>query len=137
MAPLASVVIPAYNCADYVAEAVQSVLDQAYPEREIIVVNDGSTDGTLEALHGFGNAIRVVDQENTGPAGARNAGLRAATGDYVALLDADDLWFRASSRGRSSTWTRIPRLARCSPTGRCGSRMPTAGSAVPHGSAAA
>ena len=92
MTPLVSAVIPAYNCAEYVSEAVQSVLDQDYPAKEVVVVNDGSTDGTLAVLRSFGAAIRIVDQKNSGPPVARNNGLLAARGDYIAFLDADDVW---------------------------------------------
>lgn len=94
MQPLVSVLIPAYNCAGFVAEAVQSALGQSYEAKEIIVVNDGSTDGTLAVLRGFGDAIRIVDQKNGGPPLARNAGLRIARGEYIAFLDADDVWAR-------------------------------------------
>ena len=89
---LVSVVIPAYNCARFVAEAVQSVLDQDYGNKEIIVVDDGSTDGTLEILRGFGDAIHLIAQKNAGPPVARNNGLHAVRGEYVAFLDADDVW---------------------------------------------
>lgn len=92
MASLVSVVIPAYNCAKYVAESIQSALDQDYPDKEIIVVNDGSTDDTLEVVRQFGDAVRIIDQPNSGPPAARNAGLRAVRGDYVAFLDGDDVW---------------------------------------------
>ena len=74
------------------AEARESVLHQGYPEKEVIVINDGSTDGTLDVLRGFGDAIRVIDQKNSGPPAARNAGLRAVRGEYIAFLDADDVW---------------------------------------------
>ena len=94
MPALVSVVIPAYNCAAYVAEAVQSALDQDYPEKEVVVVNDGSTDNTLAVLREFGQAIRIVDQKNAGPPVARNNGLAAASGEYVAFLDADDVWLQ-------------------------------------------
>lgn len=89
---LASVIIPAYNAAAYVAEAVDSVLAQDYPEVEIVVVNDGSKDNTLEVLRGYGDRIRVIDQANAGPPKARNAGLAAVRGEFVAFLDADDIW---------------------------------------------
>jgi glycosyltransferase involved in cell wall biosynthesis len=92
--PLVSVIIPVYNCQAYVAQAVRSALEQDYPNKEVIVVNDGSTDGTLAVLREFGNAIRVVDQPNGGPPRARNAGLQAARGDYIAFLDADDVWIQ-------------------------------------------
>ncbi len=90
--PLVSVIIPVYNCQAYIAQAVRSALEQDHPNKEVIVVNDGSTDGTLAELEPFGNAIRVVDQPNGGPPRARNAGLQAACGEYVAFLDADDVW---------------------------------------------
>jgi glycosyltransferase involved in cell wall biosynthesis len=91
---LVSVIIPVYNCQAYIAQAVRSALEQDHPSKEVIVVNDGSTDGTLAVLREFGDAIRVVDQPNGGPPRARNAGLRAARGDYVAFLDADDVWIQ-------------------------------------------
>lgn len=90
--PLVSVIIPVYNCEAYVAQAVRSALDQDHPNKQVIVVNDGSTDGTLAVLRQFGSAIDVVDQPNGGPPRARNAGLQAARGKYIAFLDADDVW---------------------------------------------
>lgn len=86
-----SIVIPAYNCAGTIAAAVESCLVQAYDDLEIIVVNDGSTDRTGEVLAAFGGRISVVTQQNGGLAAARNAGQRAATGEFVAWMDADDL----------------------------------------------
>lgn len=94
MSSSVTVIIPAYNCATYVAEAIDSVLAQDYETRELIVVNDGSTDDTLEVLRSYGNQIRVLDQKNGGPAAARNAGLSAARGDYIAFLDGDDVWIQ-------------------------------------------
>ena len=94
MSPLVSIVIPAYNCAAFVAEAVQSALDQDYPSTEVIVVNDDSSDKTPSVLRSFGDAIRVIDQKNSGAAVARNNGLAAARGEYVAFLDADDVWLQ-------------------------------------------
>lgn len=93
-APLVSVVIPAYNCAGTVAATIESCLAQDYHRVEIIVVNDGSTDGTAEVLAGFGPRIKVVSQPNGGLASARNAGQRMATGTYVAWMDADDIMAR-------------------------------------------
>jgi len=75
-----------------VAEAIQSVLNQTYRNFEIIVVDDGSTDNTREILAGFGDKIKVICQENKGVSAARNAGIAAARGDWVAFLDSDDLW---------------------------------------------
>ncbi|HMD04385.1 MAG TPA: glycosyltransferase family 2 protein, partial [Candidatus Binatus sp.] len=86
-----SVVIPTYNDAGTIAAAVESALAQAFDlEFEVIVVVDGSTDGTRGVLERFGDRIRVIDQNRRGVAGARNTGIRAATAEYIALLDADD-----------------------------------------------
>jgi len=89
---LVSAVIPTYNCADLVCDAVESALGQTWPQCEVIVVDDGSTDDTLSRLARFGNAISLVAQDHRGPAAARNAGIRASRGDLVAFLDADDIW---------------------------------------------
>ena len=88
-----SVVIPTHNDEATIAETLESVFAQRFDgEFEVIVVNDGSTDGTRAVLEKFGERIRVIDQENAGVAAARNAGIRAAAGEYIALLDADDTW---------------------------------------------
>jgi GT2 family glycosyltransferase len=88
-----SVIIPAYNRAELIGLTLQSVLAQELGDLEIIVVDDGSTDGTPEIVRTFGDRITLLHQENKGPGAARNAGLRAATGEYAAFLDSDDLWF--------------------------------------------
>ena len=90
--PLISVIIPNYNYARYLKEAITSVQAQTYSNTEIIVVNNGSTDDSLKLLNQFGEQIRLIDQENLGQAGARNSGLRAAKGELIAFLDADDTW---------------------------------------------
>ena len=90
--PLVSVVIPVYNGERYLVDAIQSVLDQTYRNFEVIVVDDGSTDGSAAAAKRFGEAIRYVHQANGGVCKARNAGLAAAQGVYLAFLDQDDLW---------------------------------------------
>jgi glycosyltransferase involved in cell wall biosynthesis len=87
-----SVVIPVWNGAATVGEAIQSVLDQRWRDFEVIVVNDGSTDATARVLESYGDQIKVIEQENSGPAAARNAGVRASSGEYLAFLDADDKW---------------------------------------------
>lgn len=88
-----SVVIPAFNDEGTIAATVESALAQRFDgEFEVIVVNDGSTDGTRAELAKFGDRIRVIDQENKGVSAARNAGIRAAAGEYIAFLDADDTW---------------------------------------------
>jgi len=86
-----SVIIATYNRADYVRQAVDSVLAQSLRDFELIVVDDGSTDGTAAVLAEYGARIRVIATPNRGAARARNAGLAAATGEYVAFLDSDDL----------------------------------------------
>ena len=90
--PLVSVIVPAFNVGNYVAETLNSVLDQSHAQREIIVVDDGSTDDTPQRLERYRSAIRYVRQANAGQGGARNTGLAIASGDYIAFLDADDLW---------------------------------------------
>jgi len=90
--PQVSVIIPTYNCARYLPEAIDSVLAQTYRDFEIIVVDDGSTDDTPDVLARYGEAILVIRQPNQGRGAARNAGILAARGQYIAFLDADDLW---------------------------------------------
>lgn len=87
-----SVIIPTYNRERFVREAVDSALGQSAPPHEVIVVDDGSRDGTLAVLAEYGGAIRVVPQENSGVSAARNHGARLASGDLLAFLDADDFW---------------------------------------------
>ncbi len=86
------VIIPAYNAAPFLSAAIASIQAQQWSPIEIIVVDDGSTDGTAAVAAHFGNAIRYFQQENAGPAAARNKGLSHAYGDVIAFLDADDLW---------------------------------------------
>lgn len=90
--PLVSVVIPNFNHAQYLGAAITSVLTQSYPSIEIIVVDDGSTDDSRAVAACFGQRIRYIWQENRGLSAARNTGIRAATGEYIGLLDADDLY---------------------------------------------
>ncbi len=88
--PLVSVIIPAYNYEAYVALAIQSVIAQSYCNIEIVVIDDGSTDGTSEVVRGFGDGVRYFLIENGGLARARNCGIRRSQGDYIIFLDADD-----------------------------------------------
>lgn len=90
--PEITAVIPTYNYGRFVCEAVQSAIRQQGVSAEIIVVDDGSTDDTLPRLRPYFERVRYIYQENQGLAAARNTGVRAAQGDYVAFLDADDIW---------------------------------------------
>lgn len=90
--PLVSVIIPTYNRGRTVCEAVDSVLEQDYPNFEIIVVDDGSTDNTQSLLKQYKKKITVFYQTNRGVSAARNVGILKANGEYIALLDSDDLW---------------------------------------------
>lgn len=90
--PLVSVVIPTYNYGHFLASAVRSALEQTWVAREVIVVDDGSTDNTPEVLRAFGRDVRVIRKVNAGLSAARNTGIEAATGAFIAILDADDVW---------------------------------------------
>ncbi len=89
--PLVSVVCPAYNCAQFIAPALESVFAQTFHPIEVIVVDDGSTDSTPELIKSY-REVCYLRQVNSGPSAARNSGIRAARGEYVAFLDLDDLW---------------------------------------------
>ncbi|MGL6283264.1 MAG: glycosyltransferase family 2 protein, partial [Microcoleaceae cyanobacterium] len=90
--PRVSVIIPVYHSANYISEALDSVLSQTYHDYEIIVVNDGSTDNICEVLSPYENKINYFYQENQGSAVARNLGIAKAKGELIAFLDADDFW---------------------------------------------
>lgn len=94
--PNVSVIIPTYNCSQYISEAIESVLNQSFQAFELIIVNDGSTDRTDEVikkyLDSFPDKIKYIKQENKGHAAARNTGIKASGGEFIAFLDADDLW---------------------------------------------
>jgi glycosyltransferase involved in cell wall biosynthesis len=90
MPPLVTIGIPCYNAAQWIAAAVQSALDQTWPDKEIVVVDDGSTDGSLDTLRKFGDAIRIEQAPHGGANHARNLILQAARGEWTQYLDADD-----------------------------------------------
>ncbi len=90
--PLISVIIPTYNMAEYVGEAIDSVLSQTYKNIEIIIVDDGSKDNTREILKRYNSCIKYIYQENKGLSAARNTGIRVSKGAFLAFLDADDMW---------------------------------------------
>jgi glycosyltransferase involved in cell wall biosynthesis len=90
--PLVSIVIPTYNYGRFIGETIDSALAQSYSPMEVIVVDDGSTDDTRERLAGYGDRVRYIYQQNRGLSAARNTGIEAAHGEFIALLDSDDLW---------------------------------------------
>jgi glycosyltransferase involved in cell wall biosynthesis len=89
---LVSVVIPAHNSRSYIAPALDSILAQKHRPIEILVVDDGSTDSTVQMVRGYAPEVRVLEQEQRGHPAARNAGIRAAAGEFLGFLDHDDLW---------------------------------------------
>jgi len=90
--PIVSVIIPVWNGEKYLEEAISSVLAQTYKHLEVIIVNDGSTDGTEDIAKTFSGEIKYFIQSNKGAGAARNLGIKKAMGDYLAFLDADDVW---------------------------------------------
>lgn len=88
-----STIVPVYNRAELIQHTLDSIMSQKDRDTEIIVVDDGSTDGTFDTLAKYGNEIRVFRQQNKGPGAARNLGIQYANGKYITFLDSDDLWF--------------------------------------------
>jgi teichuronic acid biosynthesis glycosyltransferase TuaG len=88
-----SVIIPCYNAAPWIENALKSVAAQTHPAHEIIVIDDGSSDNSIERIKASGINVKLLQTKRANGAGARNAGIFAATGDWVALLDADDVWY--------------------------------------------
>lgn len=95
MKPLVSVIIPNYNYAQYLREAVDAVLAQTYPNIEVIIVDDGSKDDSREIIESYGGKIKAIFQKNQGVSAARNNGVSESAGEFVAFLDADDAWLPA------------------------------------------
>ena len=108
-----SVVIPTYNRADLIGETLNAVLAQSVPPDEIIVVDDGSTDGTTAILAEYGNRVRHLPIANSGELVARNTGLRAASGRLVAFCDSDDVWMPRFLQAMYAQWEAEPRLVAC------------------------
>ena len=89
---LISCIVPVFNGERYLRECLDSILGQNYPAMQVIVVNDGSTDQTAEIGRSYGSRVLLLHQANRGSAAAKNHGIRAAEGEYIGFLDADDLW---------------------------------------------
>lgn len=108
-----SVVIPTYNRPEFVREAIASVLRQDYPDVELVVVDDGSSDGTAAVVREFGTAVRYLWQENRGVSAARNRGAAACTGDLIAFLDSDDLWMPGKVAAQVAYFEAHPEAQAC------------------------
>ena len=114
MSPKVSVIIPVFNKSEWIVQTLQSVLSQTYENWECIIVDDGSTDDSLYLINTYveknkGN-WKVITQKNLGQSRARNVGINEATGDYVAFLDADDLWMETKLRDQVNTFIDNPDL---------------------------
>lgn len=105
-----TVVIPAWNAEAWIERALDSVLGQTRPPDELIVVNDGSTDGTESLVRTYGDPVRLLSQENRGLSAARNVGIEVARGRWVAFLDADDYWLPEKLEKQLELIEREPRL---------------------------
>lgn len=108
--PLVSAVIPAYNSERFLPLAITSVLAQTYAPMECIVVDDGSRDGTARVAASFGDRVRYIRQDNAGASAARNTGIEAARGEYIAFLDSDDYWMATKVENQMAGIAREPDL---------------------------
>jgi glycosyltransferase involved in cell wall biosynthesis len=103
-----SVIIPAYNVSAYICEAIQSVLDQTIQVGEILVIDDGSTDDTLERAASFGGRVSVSSHMHAGPGSSRNIGAHLARHDFLSFLDADDRWAPDKTERQIETFQNAP-----------------------------
>ena len=111
--PLISVIIPTYNRQGFLLQAVESVFKQTFSDYELIVIDDGSTDGTGEGLKPYENRLQYIYRENRGVSAARNTGLQAARGDWIAFLDSDDYWLPAKLETQVRFFAENPRALIC------------------------
>jgi len=111
--PLVSVIIPAFNCQETISETLDSVFAQTYPNVEILVIDDGSTDDTPRRIHELAaDRLRYIRIENSGgPARPRNVGIAEARGEFIAFLDSDDLWLPTKLEDQVNVFTADPRLS--------------------------
>jgi glycosyltransferase involved in cell wall biosynthesis len=108
--PLVTCIVPVFNGARFLGEAVASILHQGHSPLEVIAVDDGSTDDSPEILASFGARVRVIRQANAGPAAARNTGVREARGEFLAFLDQDDRWHPEKLLRQLAVFEADPRL---------------------------
>ncbi len=111
---LISCIVPVFNGERYLAEALDSILAQTWRPLEVIVVDDGSTDGSAAVVAKYGAEVSYIHQANAGPAAARNRGLDAALGEFIAFLDADDLWHKEKLARQMARFEARPELDLCS-----------------------
>src|ERR1044071_5647779 len=110
--PRVSVIINAYNSEAYIADAIKSVLNQSRAVDEIVVIDDGSIDATRQVVEEFADqGIKFIQQQNMGVSAARNKGIRETTGEYIAFLDADDMWLENKTRSQVDYLTAHPEAA--------------------------
>ena len=115
--PRASVIIPTYNRVGWLAHAIESVLSQTYKDRELIVVDDASTDETAELLSRYGSALRTITlSPNQGVSASRNAGIQNSESPWIAFLDSDDRWLPKNWKSRYNISSGIPNLKSFLPT---------------------
>jgi glycosyltransferase involved in cell wall biosynthesis len=110
---LISCIVPVFNGERYLAETLDSIIAQTYRPLEIIVVDDGSTDGTVSIIERYGSPVRYLEQPNSGAPAARNRGLWAAKGEFISFLDADDLWPAEKLRLQMERFEARPELDIC------------------------
>ncbi len=108
-----SVIIPTYNRASFVKEAIESVLNQDYSEFELIIIDDGSTDDTKEVIESFKGKLKYFYQSHKGVSSARNAGLELAQGNFIAFLDSDDLWKKEKLKAQMEFIKSHPKIKVC------------------------
>lgn len=112
-APLVSCIVPCFNGAQYLDDALRSILAQTHRRLEVIVVDDGSTDGSAAVVRRHGDAVRYHRQDNRGPGSACNTGVTVARGDYIAFLEQDDLWLPDKTRRQLEEFAKNPQLGYC------------------------
>ncbi len=108
-----SCVIPVYNGASFIRDAIESVLGQTFSPIELVVVDDGSTDETADVVRSFGHRVVYLRQENAGPATARNRGVSASSGEFLSFLDADDIWVPDKTERQWAAFQADPDLDYC------------------------
>lgn len=111
--PRVSIVIPAYNAAAFLGETLTSVLASDYRDFEVIVVNDGSKDETVEVAANFGSRVRVISQKNAGMSASRNKGIEESDSEFIALLDSDDIWHPEKIKWQVAAFDAHPDHAYC------------------------